>query len=299
MAQEIIVITAATGNIGSKLGDELLKRGKKIRVVGRDANKLEGFKQKGAEVAAGNAEDAEFITKAFEGAQAVFALIPPNYAAQQMRAFQNKIGEIYAKGIERAGVKYVVNLSSVGAHLSEKVGPISGLYDQEQRLNRIKFLNVVHLRPGFFMENTLMNIGLIKQAGINGSPMKSDLSFSMIATQDIANAAADFLAKLDWKGKFARELLGQRDLTMQEVTQVLSKSIHKGDLKYVQFPYEDTEKALLGMGMSQDAAQGMVEMYRAFNDGILRPVEARSGVNTTATSIEKFAETVFAKVYLN
>lgn len=299
MSDEIIVVTAATGNIGSKLAGALLAKGKKIRVVGRDASKLEPFKKKGADAAVGNVEDPEFVSRTFQGARAAFILVPPNYGAQQFRAYQNKIGDIYAAALERSGVTHAVNLSSVGAHLPEKVGPIKGLYDVEQKLNALKNVNVTHLRPTFFMENTLMNIGLIKQMGINGTPMRPDLRTSMIATADIAGAAAELLTNLNWSGKTVRELLGQRDITMQDATAAIAKAIGKSDLKYVQFPYGDAEKAMIGMGMSADAAKNMVELYQSFNDGILRPTEPRSAANTTQTSIETFAETVFAKAYLN
>lgn len=299
MSNGIIVITAATGNIGGRLAQKLLAKGAKVRVLGRDATKLESLKQKGAETAVGSVEDAEFVKAAFKGAGAVFTLIPPNPTAQNFRAYQNKVGENYAKAIESEGVQYAVNLSSVGAHLSEKVGPIKGLHDFEQRLNKIKGLNVVHLRPTFFMENALFNVGLIKQAGINGTPMRGDLRFAMIATEDIADAAFGYLSDLKFSGKSAKELLGQRDLTMDEATRILAKAIGKPDLKYVQFPYADAEKAMTGMGMSPDLAASYVEMYKGFNDGIIVPTEKRSASNTGKVAFETFAETIFAKAYLN
>src|SRR5205085_1545759 len=117
--------------------------------------------------------------------------------------------------------------SSVGAHRGEKMGPVNGLFDHEQRFNKLAQVNVLHLRPTFFMENMLMNIGLIKQMGVNGTPMKPDLSISMIATQDIAAEAVRDLVALDFKGKSVKELLGQRDLTMTEATRVIGQAIGK------------------------------------------------------------------------
>src|SRR3989344_4693497 len=94
-----IVITAATGNIGSKLAEILLSKGKRISVIGRDAKKLEAFKMKGAEVFECNAEKASDMKRAFWGGSALFALIPPNYAATDPRAYQNKVGQAYADAI--------------------------------------------------------------------------------------------------------------------------------------------------------------------------------------------------------
>jgi len=290
-----IVITAATGNIGSKLAEILLSKGKRIKVIGRDDKKLEAFKMKGADVYEGNAEKASDMKRAFMGGSALFALIPPNYAATDPRAYQNKVGQAYADAIAEAGIKEVVNLSSVGAHLSEGNGLIAGLYDQEQRLNSMRGVSVVHLRPGYFMENLFWNMDSIRKSGIAGSPLKGDVALPMIATRDIASiAAVQFLVGVE--GKSVQELMGQRDLTLNEATAAIGKAIGKPDLKYVQFPYADAEKSMVGMGMSLESAQLTNEMNKGFNEGIIKPSQSRKHENTTLTSIEDFAQH-FAEIY--
>ncbi|MEW6324156.1 MAG: NmrA family NAD(P)-binding protein [Nitrospirota bacterium] len=290
------VITGATGNTGRRIAEALLFQGKKVRVIGRDGARLQPLADKRAEPFVGSLDDGAAMARAFTGATAVYAMIPPNLSAKNLRAYQNAVGEALAKAITAARVSYVVHLSSVGAHLPEKAGPITGLHDQEQRLNGLKGVQVVHLRPGFFMENFYWSIDLIKKMGINGGPLRADLPIGMIATQDIAAAAAQRLAELDFSGTSVRELLGQRDVTMAEATQALGRAIGKPELKYVQFPYDEAEKAMVGMGLSASVASGFIEMYRAFNEGTIRPTEARSNKNTTPTSIEEFA-TQFAVAY--
>lgn len=290
------VITGATGHTGRAIAERLLAQGKPVRAIGRDAARLQPLTAKGAEPFVGALEDPEAMARAFSGAEAVYTLVPTNPAAPDVRADQNRVGEALATAIAKARVPYVVNLSSVGAHLSEKVGPIKGLYDIEQRFNRLEGTNVLHLRPTFFMENLLMNVQMIKNMGINGTPMKPDVAIPMIATKDIAAEAAERLLRLDFKGKSVKELLGPREWTMTEMTAILGRAIGKPSLPYVQFPYEDAEKAMIGMGLSPDVARGYIEMYRAFNDGIIKPTEKRSAKNTTPTSFEKFAEE-FAAIY--
>jgi uncharacterized protein YbjT (DUF2867 family) len=289
-------ITGATGNTGKLIAEALLSQGKKVRVIGRDAARLKPLVDKGAEPFTGSLDDATAMTRAFTGANAVYAMIPPDPTAKNLRDYQNKIGESLATAIANARVQHVVNLSSVGGHLSEKVGPVNGLCDQERRLNKLKDTHVLHLRPGFFMENLYWNIDLIKKMGINGSALKADLPMALITTQDIAAEAVRLLLDLTFTGKSVQELLGQRDVTMADVTRALGKAIGKPDLKYVQFPYEEAEKAMLGMGLSPSVTQAYIEMTRAFNDGIIRPTENRSAANTTPTSIEEFSN-VFAAVY--
>src|SRR3990172_9135243 len=168
-------IMGATGNVVGKVADILLGRGEKVRVLARSEDKLKPFKDRGADVAAGDASDARYLTKAFSGADAVFTIIPPNMTASDYRAFQNKVGESIATAIRNSGVKYVVNVSSLGADLPEGTGPIKGLHDQEQRLNKLEGVNILHLRPAYYMENLLWTIDMIISKGIIGETIKSDL----------------------------------------------------------------------------------------------------------------------------
>ena len=294
MANELFVVAGATGNIGSKLAEKLLAKGAKVRALGRDSKKLAALAAKGAETATADVGDTKALAAAFKGAKGVFLLIPPSYGEKDFRSHQNRVGEAQAKAVTAAGVGSVVFLSSVGAQLPQATGPILGLHDQEKRLGALK-TSVVHLRPAYFMENQLWNIGLIKGQGINGSPLKADVAIPMIATQDIAEAACGLLLK-GFSGKSVRELLGPRDVSMAEATRILGAAIGKPDLKYVQFPYADAEKAMQGMGFSADLARLFIEMNRGFNDGIIRPAAKRSPESTTPTRLEDFAK-VFAAAY--
>ena len=286
----MLVITGATGKTGSKLAEILLEKGQKVRVIGRDAGKLKAFTVKGAEAAVGDMADTAFLTKAFRGADAVYALIPPHFGATDFRAYQKKIGESLVAAIKGSGVTYVVNLSSQGAHLPDRTGPIVGLHDQEERLNRLEGVNVLHLRPTYFMDNLLMNIDLIRKMNIMGSAVRGDVRFAMIATRDIAAYAAERLVKRDFSGTSVRDLLGQRDLSLNEAAAVIGKKLGRPDLTYVAFPYEDAEKGMTAMGLSADLSRLYIEMSKALNEGLFAVNIPRTKENTTPTSIEKFAD---------
>lgn len=290
------VIMGATGNIGSKLAKILLDKGKKITVIGRSALRLQPFVDRGALAAIGDMTDTGFLTNAFKGADAVFAMIPPNYQTKNFRNDYNEMGDNIVEAIKGSGVKHVVFLSSHGAQLPDKTGPVKGLHDVEQKLNSLDEVNILHLRPTNFMENLLAQIGLIKNAGITGGGVKSDLKISMIATKDIAQAAADHLLDRDYSGKTVHELLGERDVSMDEVAKVLGEKIGKPELRYVQFSPEDEKKGLMDIGMSEDASDQLVELNQAMNDGLLAVNVPRTTQNTTRTTIEEFAD-FFAQVY--
>lgn len=282
-------ITAATGNIGARIARALLAEGQGVRVLTRDLAKVQDLVAVGAQAFVGASDDATYLTRAFRGVDAVFALTPPDYAAADFRAAQNAMSTAIATAITASGVRHVVNLSSVGAHLPSGTGPIKGLYDQERRLDALTGLNVLHLRPAYFMENLAFTLDPIKMMGIVGSPLRENTVLPMIATQDIAAVAVRRLLALDFSGSSFQELQGERDLTMGEVTFALAAATGKS-LKYVQFPYDAAKEAMIAGGLSPDTADQMVEMNKGFNDGLIMPVTKRSAASTTPTSIEVFAK---------
>lgn len=286
---DVYVVTGATGNIGSKIVEKLLAAKLKVRAIARPSERLKALASKGAQAFPATLDDAGSITHGFTGAKAVFTMIPPNYKTENFRGYQNTISQVLSASITGAGIDYVVNLSSVGAQNSEKMGPINGLFDHERRFNQLNGVNVLHLRPTYFMENHMGAGEMVRKMGIYGSPMKGNVAIPMIATQDIAHEAAERLKALDFKGKSVKELLGPRDYTMEEITRVIGTVFEKPDLKYVQFPYEDAEKAMQGMGLSKDVSALFIQMIRAINDGTFKPTEARSAKNTTPTTFEQFA----------
>lgn len=297
MEKEFYVVTGATGNVGKVLAEKLLAEGKRVRVIGRSHERLRSLMDMGAEGLVGSLDDVDFLTRAFEGARVVFTMIPPNFTAEDFRSYQNLVGEALSQAIEKAGVTHVVNLSSMGGHLAEGTGPIKGLYDQEQRLNRLPNLNVVHLRPTFFMENLLMGIEVIKKMGVNAGATVADAATPMIATKDIAAAAAELMLNATFEGQQARELLGPRDYTMAEATAAIGKAIGRENLQYMQVPYEIVRQAMIEQGLTASVADEMVELARGSNEGLLKPTEKRTSENTTPTTLEEFAAETFAPAY--
>ncbi|UCC74713.1 MAG: NmrA family NAD(P)-binding protein [Gemmatimonadota bacterium] len=290
------VVTGATGNTGRVVAESLLAVGKDVQVVGRSEKRLDLLVAKGARPFVGSIADAQAMSIAFSGAVGAYCMIPPRFEVPDFRAWQRAVGESLAAAVHGAGVEYVVFLSSVGAQHTEGVGPIVGLRKEEDRLNALEGVSVLNLRAGFFMENFFMQIGAIRGTGIMGLPARGDIAFPLIATKDIGEYAAERLLNMDFTGKSTRELLGPRDVTLDEAAGVLGAAIGKDDLKYVQFPFEDAEQALLGLGFSSSSVSGLLEMYRGLNDGLVVAAEERSAENTTPTTLEEFAH-VFARVY--
>jgi uncharacterized protein YbjT (DUF2867 family) len=286
---DLFVVMGGTGHIGRRLAELLLEGHRRVRVVARREEHLRALAAHGAETLAGDLNETDFARRAFAGAHAAFTLLPPIMAEQDLRGLQNRLSEAIAYGLEQARVPYVVNLSSIGAEVAYGTGPIAGLHDHEERLDRLAEVNVVHLRPTSFMENHLHAAGAVRQAGIYPGTLRSDLPIPMIATADIAQDAARLLAGLEFEGKSTRSLLGARDYTLPEVAHILGGAIGNPALPYVQVTDEQAHQAMVAQGFPPHMADMMLEMNRAFNSGKIRPEEPRLPDNTTSTTLEAWA----------
>ncbi len=294
-----VVVTGASGNVGSKLVRLLLERGHKVRAVARDATRMGFLGAQGADVHPGSVTDAGFLASVLAGADAAFLMVPNHDTAPDHRAFQREVVGACADAAGRAGLPLALALSSVGAELPSGTGPVAGLHEFEAALDRVPGLAAVPLRAGWFFENFLFSIGLIRALGVNAGPLRPDVPLPMIATRDIADAAARRFEAC-FAGAAAagvQYLLGPRDYTMAEATAILGQAIGKPRLAYRELPFEDARSAMLGLGLSESVADDMLELQRACNDGRIQAQEPRSPANTTPTGLDDFAHAVFAPVF--
>jgi uncharacterized protein YbjT (DUF2867 family) len=294
---KMYTVLGATGNIGSVITRILLEKGEKVRVVGRNADRLQQFVQRGAEAVVGNIADEAVMTEALSGVRAAFLMLPPDATSRDYRAEQERMGDSISAAVKKSALQYAVNLSSFGAHTPSGAGPICGLHGVEKRLNSIEKLNVLHLRAGYFFENHLTSINMMQMMGLMGGALKGNLKMPQIATRDIGTFAAARLLKLDFNAKHTHELLGERDLSQNEVAAVIGNALGNPDFRYVQFPYDQVEQVLLQMGTPPKTAACFTEMFQGINDGIVVARETRNADNTTATSIERFVREVFLPAY--
>jgi uncharacterized protein YbjT (DUF2867 family) len=291
------IVTGATGNTGSVVAEKLLARGEKVRAVGRNAKRLEPLTRKGAEAFVADLTDAAALSKAFSGAKAVYAMIPPDMSSPDYRAYQDRVSDALATAITKSGVRHAVVLSSFGADKADKTGPVAGLHSLEKKLDAIAGLNALYLRAGYFMENVLPQVGVIQSYGMIGGPVRPDLALPLIATRDISAVAAEALLKLDFDGKRSHELQGPRDVTYLEIAKIVGAAIGKPGLAYNQMPAAQLKPALLQMGMSPNMADLLFEMADALNSGHMKALEPRSPQTTTPTTFESFVAEVFVPAY--
>jgi uncharacterized protein YbjT (DUF2867 family) len=298
MSPVTIVVTVATGRTGRRAAEALLAKGEKVRVIGRDAKKLAPLAKLGAEPFVGNVENIDTMTDAFDGASAVYLVLPEDISQQDLRSHQECVSGCYATAITNAHVRFVVNLSSIGAQHAQATGPIVGLHNLEQKLNRVAGLNVLHLRAAYFMENLFMSITPMRSTGTLPGGLRADAAMPWIAAKDIGQYAAARLGARDFSGSSVQELHGQRDISMQEAASIVGSAIGKPNLAYVQVPSTALGQAIIEMGLPKKTAELLIEMWDGANAGLIAPQEARSAKNTTPTTLESFVAEVFAPAYL-
>ncbi len=286
----MITVMGATGHTGQAIARALLGAGEAVRALGRSADRLAPLAAAGAEALVGDAGDAEFLTRAFRGADAVYALLPPDQGAADYHAAQRQKGEAMVQALRESGAKRVVFLSSLGAEAGEGRGLVAGLHAQEERLKRLEGVDLLFVRPASFFENFYGALELVKNQGFYADSVAPNLAIPMVAARDVAAAAAQALRARDWRKVAVRELLGPRDLSYAEATRLFGERIGKPDLPYVPLSYGDMAGALAQAGVSATFAGLYVEMTRAINEGRLAPREGRRPENTTPTRFEDFAD---------
>jgi uncharacterized protein YbjT (DUF2867 family) len=290
----MFVLLGSNGQITSQLARLLLASGHPVRVVGRNASALAPLASAGAELAIGDPGDVAFLERAFTGAAAVYTMIPPCYAEHDMRKAQDRIGEAIAAALSHVRVPRVVNLSSIGAELSHGTGPIEALHAQEQRLDAIRGIDLLHLRPGSFMENLLSAAAAVAAAGVLPGMEAPDALIPMVATRDIAALAARELSTPQHRGTLL--LHAPKHVTMRDAAAALGAAIGKPGLAYVQSSGAEGKAVLRAHGFSASAADQIEALARWLSTSPLASAVA-APVALQPTTIEAFAREAFAPAH--
>jgi uncharacterized protein YbjT (DUF2867 family) len=262
-----ITITGALGNVGKPLAEILVKNGHELTLISNDSSKKSDIEALGAKSAIGSVGDVSFLTNAFKGADAVYTMVPPNWSVSNYVQYIADTGKNYLQAIKASGVKRVVNLSSIGAHLSEGNGAIAGLHAVEQTLNTLDGVAIKHLRPGLFYVNFFFDIPVIRNMGIMGNNYGKQSKLVIVHPRDIAVAAAQELQG-SFEGKSHRYIPGE-ELEVADIVKILGSAIDKPELPWVEFSDKETLAGMIAAGMSEAIASLYVEMGRAIGSGIL------------------------------
>lgn len=285
----MIVVTAPTSNISSQVLDRLLPSQEGLRVIARDRSRLSERTRANAQIIEGSHSTMEVVQRAFEGADTVFWLVPPDIHATSAEAAYVDFSRPAVQAMKDQGVRRVVVVSGLGrgsAHAHD-----AGLITASLAMEDLIASSGVSLRAltlPSFMDNVARQATSIREHGIFFSPIDANLRLPTCATHDIAAAASTLLLDAAWEGQGHLSVLGPEDLSYNDMARIMSDVLGKS-VHYQQISYEDHKAGFLRNGMSEAMAKGMADMYAAKNRGIDQ-VEPRTSLNTTPTSFRQWCE---------
>jgi uncharacterized protein YbjT (DUF2867 family) len=259
----MFAVAGVSGHTGKVVAETLLAQKKPVRLIVRDAAKGEEWKQRGAEVAVAELEDAEALTRALRGATGAYLLLPPMMGSTNVREDSAKRTASIAKAVDASGVGHVVFLSSTGSQHDAGTGPITSTHDAEVALSKSR-ADVTFLRAPYFMENLAGSLYAVDKGELP-SFILIDKAIPMAATQDIGATAAKLLLE-GGHGKSVVELHGPRDYSQKDVAAALSKITGK-TVTAKQGPEEAMIPALTGAGLNAHWAGLYKEMIHGINTG--------------------------------
>ncbi|ACU63041.1 NAD(P)H-binding protein [Chitinophaga pinensis] len=263
-----IVVTGSLGNISKPLTKELIQQGHQVTVISSNTDRQQEIETLGAVAAIGSLEDAGFLSTAFAGADAVYAMVPPNFAAEDQIAYYSRIADSYATAIRNAGVKRVVHLSSYGAHRSQGTGFILGSHHSEQILSQLSDVAITFLRPTFFFYNLYGFVDMIKHQGFMGSNYGGEDKLLMVYPTDIAHAAAEELTSIGGGVNVRYVVSDERGCN--EVARVLGAAIGKPDLQWQLFTKEQAKAGMERAGLPPHVVDNLADLNESTHNGALR-----------------------------
>jgi len=284
-----IAITGSLGNVAGPLTKKLLAEGHQLTVISSSEDRKKDIEALGAAAAIGSITDASFLARSFSGADAVFAMTPPNLGLQNIVENTAAAGKAIIEGVKQAGVKRVVLLSSIGADLEDGTGPIKGLHAIENAYKELEGVNVTFLRAGYFYINFNNSIPMIQHSGILGSNLDADTQIQLVHPKDIAAAAAEELVK-EASGINVRYIVSDVK-TPAEITTAFGNAIGKPELPWITFSDADNEQGMVQAGVPAEIASLYTEMGRGLREGNIQADFINSGHSIDGkVKLEDFAK---------
>lgn len=285
----MITITTPTGKIGGQVLRELLAKDvSPLRVLVRDARKLAATERDRVEIVEGDMQQPASLHKAFDGASALFWCQPDFPDAADYIGAYEALAITARDAIRASGVSRVVAISAAGSPGNHPAGPITALHRMEAVLVE-SGAACRFLRAGSFYENLLWQWESILNEGVFVYSMPGDIPSPQVATADIAAVAARWLADTAWVGSDAVSLVGPKDLSFNEMAAELTHALGR-PVRYEAMPPHSYRDILISMGQSEDAAQGLVDMFEYL--AVAHQTDERADRALTPTSLAQWIRTV-------
>lgn len=278
-------VAGVTGNTGSVVAETLLSQGLPVRAIVRNEEKGRPWREKGAEIALADLSDAAALEQAIAGAEGLYYLVPPDMTSPDVLDRGRRLIDTLEGALKRTDVLHVVFLSSIGAHQPTGTGPIRILHYGEQVLRTLP-IRSTFIRAGSFMENTEPLIPVMRDHAILPSFFEIEKKVPMVATKDIGETAAHAL--VEQPASQVIELAGPGDYSLADVATAFSKAFGK-QVTAVNVAPEAAIPTLLQAGVSQNAAELILEMYQGIDHGLVSYEGGSAQFQRGRVTLEEFA----------
>jgi NAD(P)H dehydrogenase (quinone) len=256
----MFTVMGVTGKVGGTVARILLAEGKRVRAVVREAAKGEPWAAQGCDVAIADIKDAEALTKAFQGAEGVFLMTPPNYDPEPGFPETQVAATATKTAIESAKPGKVVFLSTVGAQIAEP-NLLSNSKMTEAMLRTLT-VPVGFLRAAWFMENAAWDVAGARAGVIPSFLQPLDHAIPMVATGDIARTAVALLQE-QWTGVRVVELEGPRRYSANDIAAGFSAALGQ-QVRMEPIPRDTWETLFRSQGMKNPVPR--IRMVDGFNE---------------------------------
>lgn len=261
--QDLILVTGATGKIGASIGRQLDRFGKEIRLLVRDPKKLSGFLS--AEKVIGDYGDVESLNHAFRGVSSAF--IVSGYAEPGERS---KLHRNAFQAAQRAGVRYLIYLSTLGASPNSRFPMSRDHYESEGFLKETSVPHTI-LRDSFYSE---LAVKMFNEEGVMKGPGGQG-KVSWVGREEIAEAAAKLLAGDEpLLGTFL--MTGPTALSLSE-TAALIGSMKNQSLRYEDEPVDAAKEWRSKLGVPAWEVDTWVGSYEAIAAGEFEAIDPALG----------------------
>lgn len=285
-----IAVYGASGNIGSRVVRRLAAAGHTPVALLHNTAKQSALPE-GVEVRAVKLPDASGLAAALREVDALLWLTAPNTQVESVQGWYAQCTEALEVALRQSPVQRIVHISSIGAGSKQGLSTVTYVGDVELHLNSM-VRNVVHLRPGYFMQNLLMNIPQIAAAGVLALPFAADHDMPWISATDIADAAVQYLTGATWTGQWYRNLMGPCNLTGQEVAQRLSGALGR-PVRFETVAAEHQRAMLSSFGLNAAVVDDLMALFAALGDLDGVYATARTHEAATPTTMDEFLRTEF------
>ncbi len=297
-----IVLTGSLGNIGRPLTKALVEKGHTVTVVSSKTERVKEIEGLGANALIGSMFNPDFLTIAFRNADIVYLMETMEAAGDMFDpnvdfiGIISSIGENYKQAIEMSGVKQVIHLSSIGAHMEKGNGILLFHRKVEQILGKLPLeISIKFIRPVGFYINLFSFIQTIKEHGaIISNNSGGDKKEPWVSPSDIADVIAEEM-ELPFNGRTVRYVASD-EISPNEIAKTLGTAIGKPDLVWKVVSDKQLLTEWLEAGFNEQVAKGFVEMQANQGNGSLYEDYYKHKPELGKVKLSDFAKE-FAEVY--